>query len=480
MNDKTTIMEPAADKTQLLSSPKTQQQVQNLQAQAQSRYSVLKGIAAGGVVLGTGALLSSFMPASAGEGMPTEELIPVYDQPSHATTVTDDMSYQQAFDAARTELGPGHYFTWHGQNFSTYTQEEWQRLDAEDQAGHEQFLAEHQPPVPVEPDEPSVPVVIHDVAPEAHGVRDDMSFSQAFATARQEVGAGGVFHWRGQCYGTYYQSEWQSMDAEARHSFAQSHAHIATPQGGGGTTPEPVVIPEETLVDEEMGVIAGQPVRIGTFQDEHGELTLRVDADLDGTYDYVYLRESSMLIHIESNNLIDLDNLDEPGGEAVATVLYTEEGEIEGHPALAHMMSDGSVRILVDTDLNGSYDTYLSHNEEAGGIVAVNLQGEVEVFKPSIEEVVPVSLEEEEDIVIIGEEDIIEEPADIVILGEEDIAHDVCEDVLIDPQPIDDNWINTVATEETLPAPSPELAYHDLHQEFGDDVILGDDVSDWA
>lgn len=480
MNDKTTIMEPAADKTQLLSQPKTQQQVQNLQAQAQSRYSVLKGIATGGVVLGTGALLSSFMPS--GEGMPTEELIPVYDQPSHATTVTDDMSYQQAFDAARTELGPGHYFTWHGQNFSTYTQEEWQRLDAEDQAGHEQFLAEHQPPVPVEPDEPSVPVVIHDVAPEAHSVRDDMSFSQAFATARQEVGAGGVFHWRGQCYGTYYQNEWQSMDAEARHSFAQSHAHIATPQGGGGggDTPEPVVIPEETLLDEEMGVIAGHPVRIATFQDEHGELTLRVDANFDGTYDYVYLRESNMLINIEDNTLIDLDNLAEPGGQEATTVLYAQEGEIGGHPALAHMMSDGSVRILVDTDLNGSYDTYLSHSEEAGGIVAVNLEGEVEIFKPSVDELTPISLEEEEDIVIIGEENIIEEPADVVILGEEAIAHDVCEDVLIAPQPTDDNWINTVATEDTLPEPSPELAYHDLHQEFGDDVILGDDVSDWA
>ena len=31
--------------------------------------------------------------------------------------------------------------------------------------------------------------------PVAHGVSDDMSFSQAFAAARHEVGAGGVFEW---------------------------------------------------------------------------------------------------------------------------------------------------------------------------------------------------------------------------------------------------------------------------------------------
>lgn len=475
MNDKTTIMESTADKTQLLSNPKTHEQVQNLQAQAQSRYSVIKGIAAGGIVLGAGAVLSSFMPASSGESGIAEELIPVYDEPSLATSVNDDMSYQQAFDAARTELGPGHYFTWHGQNFSTYTQEEWQRLDAEDQAGHEQFLAEHPPVVPVVEEEQIVPVVIHDVAPEAHSVSDDMSFSQAFASARQEVGAGGIFHWRGQCYGTYYQNEWQSMDADARHSFAQSHAHVSTPQDGGMA--DTVTIPEETLLEEEMGVIAGQPVRIATFQDAHGELTLRVDADLDGSYDYVYLRESNTLVNIENNMVIELDNLDEPGGD-IANILYTQEGDIEGHPALAHVMSDGSVQILVDTDLNGSYDMHLSHSEELGGIVAVNIEGDVEVFKPAVEELVPVGLDE--DIVVVGEEDIIDEPTDVVILGEENIVHDLCEDVLIDPQPVDDNWVNTSITEDILPDPGSDLAYHDLHQEFGDDVILGDDVSDWA
>lgn len=476
MNDKTTIMGPAVDKTQLLSNPKTHEKVQNLQAQAQSRYSILKGIAAGGIVLGTGAALSSFMPASVGEAGTTEELIPVYDEPSLATSVNDEMSYQQAFDAARTELGPGHYFTWHGQNFSTYTQEEWQRLDAEDQEGYEQFLVEHSPEVPVIAEyENNAPAVIHDVAPAAHTVRDDMSFSQAFATARQEVGAGGVFHWRGQCYGTYYQSEWQSMDADARHSFAQSHAHIASPQGG--STAEPITIPEETLLEEEVGIIAGQPVRIAAYQNGHGELTLRVDANLDGSYDYIYLRESNQLVSIEDNVLIDLDNLDEPGGD-IASVLYTQEGNIEGFPALAHVMSNGSVQILVDTDLSGSYDTHLSHSQEAGGIIAVNLQGEVEVFKTSVGGSVSVSLEEE--IVVIGEDDIIADTVDVVILEEETIVYDVCEDVLIDPQPANNNWVNTVAIEDNPYEPGPELAHYDLHQEFGDDVILGDDASDWA
>lgn len=45
----------------------------------------------------------------------------------------------------------------------------------------------------------------------ATGVNDDMSFSEAFAAARQEVGPGGAFEWHGGVYGTYTAEEWNSM-----------------------------------------------------------------------------------------------------------------------------------------------------------------------------------------------------------------------------------------------------------------------------
>lgn len=41
----------------------------------------------------------------------------------------------------------------------------------------------------------------------ATGVNDEMSFNEAFAAARSEVGAGGAFEWRGNVYGTYYAEE---------------------------------------------------------------------------------------------------------------------------------------------------------------------------------------------------------------------------------------------------------------------------------
>ena len=52
-------------------------------------------------------------------------------------------------------------------------------------------------------------------------VNDDMSFGEAFAAARAEVGPGGVFHWHGGIYNTYSADEWNNMSVEQKHDFAQ-------------------------------------------------------------------------------------------------------------------------------------------------------------------------------------------------------------------------------------------------------------------
>lgn len=53
----------------------------------------------------------------------------------------------------------------------------------------------------------------------ASSVNDEMSFSEAFAAARSEVGAGGAFEWRGNVYGTYYAEEWNSMSPAEKADF---------------------------------------------------------------------------------------------------------------------------------------------------------------------------------------------------------------------------------------------------------------------
>ncbi len=58
----------------------------------------------------------------------------VDDEVQVATTVNDDMSFGEAFAAARAEVGPGGVFEWHGQLYGTYTAEEWDKMTAEERA----------------------------------------------------------------------------------------------------------------------------------------------------------------------------------------------------------------------------------------------------------------------------------------------------------------------------------------------------------
>ena len=52
-------------------------------------------------------------------------------------------------------------------------------------------------------------------------VNDEMSFGEAFAAARAEVGPGGVFHWHGGIYNTYTADEWNNMSVQQKHDFTQ-------------------------------------------------------------------------------------------------------------------------------------------------------------------------------------------------------------------------------------------------------------------
>ncbi len=70
--------------------------------------------------------------------------------------------------------------------------------------------------------------VVPDEAALASSTSDSMSFSEAFAAARAEVGPGGIFHWHGETYGTYYAEEWENLSAEGREEFAQHVADTVT------------------------------------------------------------------------------------------------------------------------------------------------------------------------------------------------------------------------------------------------------------
>ena len=105
--------------------------VDNHMASKSSGKSVWGKVAAGagaGIVLGaaTTVLSSSSEPVEAQQEIQhpewTDGEVPV------ATSVNDDMSFTDAFNAAREEVGSGGVFEWHGYIYSTYTDDEWNSM----------------------------------------------------------------------------------------------------------------------------------------------------------------------------------------------------------------------------------------------------------------------------------------------------------------------------------------------------------------
>lgn len=80
----------------------------------------------------------------------------------------------------------------------------------------------------------------------ATGVDDSMSFNQAFAAARHEVGPGGLFVWHGNTYGTYYANEWNAMSPDDK---AQYWADVSHSTSHLNSEPEPEPNPEQPLKD---------------------------------------------------------------------------------------------------------------------------------------------------------------------------------------------------------------------------------------
>ncbi|TVR80583.1 MAG: hypothetical protein EA412_04480 [Chitinophagaceae bacterium] len=68
----------------------------------------------------------------------------------------------------------------------------------------------------------SIEIPVYPEAPFSEVVNDDMSFGEAFAAARNDVGAGGFFEWKGASYNTYYKEEWEAMTPEDQKEFMAS------------------------------------------------------------------------------------------------------------------------------------------------------------------------------------------------------------------------------------------------------------------
>ena len=117
-----------------------------------------------------------------------------------------------------------------------------------------------------------------------HSVDDEMSFEEAFAAARADLGPGGVFAWRGNMYNTYTSEEWESLQEQSQEDEYQSGVEV-------------LQIQDE--LDAELG-------------DEEYEVeeTETLDSEVE-----VYVVEDGLVIEVEEDfisiedNVADLDDI---------------------------------------------------------------------------------------------------------------------------------------------------------------------------
>ena len=183
-------------------------------------------------------------------------------------------------------------------------------------------------------------------------VNDEMSFSEAFASARKQVGAGGVFEWRGKQYGTYYKTEWDSMSQAEKDRYAANV--FGTSSSKSSTTPVQEQlqhdIPPENLADNSQSHVSGEDIKgelvgVQTVTDENGNPmtvvaakinghnSMFVDADVDGYVDVAIMDkndneevELDEIVQISKGRMLVSDlvtGLDKP--QPVAEVPSTEE-----------------------------------------------------------------------------------------------------------------------------------------------------------
>lgn len=70
------------------------------------------------------------------------ECVDVFTDAPIAASVTSKMSFSEAFESARSEVGAGGFFTHNGQVYNTYTKEEWDQMSAQDKTDYANSIAD--------------------------------------------------------------------------------------------------------------------------------------------------------------------------------------------------------------------------------------------------------------------------------------------------------------------------------------------------
>lgn len=214
-------------------------------------------------------------------------------------------------------------------------------------------------------DELSNPEWVDDQIQVATSVNDDMSFGEAFAAARAEVGPGGCFEWHGNVYGTYTADEWNHMTAEQR---AEWSDHFSW-----------------NHIDHSSSNVAQHSTTAHANHSAQAQTAANTDDDIEVVSVNHNNNQNDVAQntnHSEQPNnqaeVVDVSHVDGPTGDTEIEILGVVHDNETG-ANIGGMMVDNQEVILIDVDGDLTFDymaSDLNHNGEVDQNELVDIQGQ--------------------------------------------------------------------------------------------------------
>ena len=154
-------------------------------------------------------------------------------------------------------------------------------------------------------------------------MHNDMSFGEAFAAARAEVGPGGVFIWHGGIYNTYTADEWNAMTPQQKNDFA----HQVNPEVRAHEVPTPTDahpdVAAQPATDADVHTVSdtsdvhvveqqiaqnfdmGDDVHIVGYANAEGHLVVGYDSTGDGQADVAIIDMDGDLAPSDADVIMD-------------------------------------------------------------------------------------------------------------------------------------------------------------------------------
>lgn len=199
-------------------------------------------------------------------------------------------------------------------------------------------------------------------------VDQNLSFGEAFAAARAEVGAGGVFHWHGRTYNTFTENEWDGMSDAEHHQFAQQvapeiqaneipseHGHSIAQHHEAHHDQQDDVSPQVRQVSngqeeeqnepevhflgvDQVQTEGGQTINVGHMTIAQEEVAL-VDMDNDMIFD-VAVSDRNHNEQIDEGEVIDISDRQLSVTDFALAAEQENQSEMTAHPEFASNPQD--------------------------------------------------------------------------------------------------------------------------------------------